>query len=228
MTLNMKKNKSLLVNTCLLLGLLTNPIHAEPYLLHTSGSMVLDKATGLVWMRCTLGETWDGKTCVGEKRGVTFSEAVQTAKSLNETGGFGGYTDWAVPKIRQLHSLVDCFDEAQLRVIRTPQIIDGSLSEDRLQQYCANVQNASIHIIAFPLTSSGPPYWSSSCDISHTKVNWVVSFYSGYVGSSSQLAAYYVRLVRLSQFLSNEAAAGFSQQLPSGIEIFQANKKSKP
>lgn len=35
---------------------------AEPYFVHKNGAMVYDQATRLVWMRCSLGQSWDGKS----------------------------------------------------------------------------------------------------------------------------------------------------------------------
>ncbi len=71
------------------------------YIAYDDGT-VLDTQTGLLWMRCALGQTWDGKTCVGEAATMTWDEACQ------QTGdGFAGCRDWRMPTFEELKTLVD-------------------------------------------------------------------------------------------------------------------------
>jgi Protein of unknown function (DUF1566) len=84
-------------------------LHAEPYFIHKDGAMVLDKATGLVWMRCALGQFWDRATCAGGKKLFTaVKNAQQEIKQLNAAGGSMRFNDWTMPTIRQLASLRYC------------------------------------------------------------------------------------------------------------------------
>jgi Protein of unknown function (DUF1566) len=212
----------------LFLGLLVFQVRAEPYVLHTSGTMVLDKATGLIWMRCTLGEKWDGQTCSGAKTGLTFDEAMGAAKTFNKAGGVGNFTDWVVPQIRQLHGLVDCFDERVNRPNRGEPAVTGEhiQSSLKLNHYCATTKNSPyIHSIAFPLTSS--ERYRSSNQYSYPGSSWGVLFEHGSVSWYGHNTKLYVRLVRASKISSNESIHGFSQQLPSGLEVFRTNQKSK-
>lgn len=62
---------------------------------------VTDTRTGLMWMRCALGQTWDGTTCVGEAKGYTWEEAM----ALHH--GFAGHDDWRLPSIDELKSIID-------------------------------------------------------------------------------------------------------------------------
>ncbi|MBI3776159.1 MAG: DUF1566 domain-containing protein, partial [Gammaproteobacteria bacterium] len=73
----MKPNQSFFA-ICLVAALLTSTTDAAPcdpnvrpettptqrFVLGTDGT-VHDKITGLTWMRCALGQQWDGKTCAG-------------------------------------------------------------------------------------------------------------------------------------------------------------------
>ena len=69
---------------------------------------VEDVVTGLQWMRCALGHYWDGETCVGYADTHTYESALQVAEMLNAGGGLGGYSDWLVPTLGELQSLVYC------------------------------------------------------------------------------------------------------------------------
>jgi len=82
--------------------------HAAPFYASKDGSTVWDEATGLVWARCSLGQKWTGKTCVGDASKHTFEDAQAAAKRFNAAGGLGGVKDWVVPAIRQLVSLRSC------------------------------------------------------------------------------------------------------------------------
>ncbi len=66
-------------------------------------STVLDKQTGLIWMRCALGQTWDGAGCTGSPTTMVWQTALQTAESTN----FAGKNDWRLPNKKELESLVE-------------------------------------------------------------------------------------------------------------------------
>lgn len=71
------------------------------YIIATDGT-VLDKQTGLIWMRCTVGQKWDGISCNGSRSFMLWQTALQTAKNNN----FAGKNDWRLPNKKELHSLV--------------------------------------------------------------------------------------------------------------------------
>lgn len=62
---------------------------------------VTDTRTGLTWMRCALGQTWDGSTCVG----VAGEHPLTRVVSLRIN--FAGSENWRVPTIDELETLVD-------------------------------------------------------------------------------------------------------------------------
>ncbi|MGI9211403.1 MAG: DUF1566 domain-containing protein, partial [Methylococcaceae bacterium] len=62
---------------------------------------VQHKKTGLVWMRCALGQTWDGQTCTGGATRYTYDEA------LKLTANYADHSDWRVPTVRELQTLVE-------------------------------------------------------------------------------------------------------------------------
>lgn len=78
---------------------------------------VLDQRTGLTWQRCPLGYAFtDGGTpdllhddrCVPPASpGFTWQGALQGAAALNAAGGFAGFSDWRLPNIKELASIVE-------------------------------------------------------------------------------------------------------------------------
>lgn len=78
----------------------TNPDTA--FTLHQDGTAT-HKATGLVWMRCSLGQRWDGKTCGGEAAAHSWGAALQAAAGAE----FAGHSDWRLPNKNELESIVE-------------------------------------------------------------------------------------------------------------------------
>ena len=128
--------------------------------------------TGLVWKRCTEGQSWNGSTCTGSAAGYTWQQAFQCADAVNAgTAGTqnAGQTDWRVPNQNELRSIVkrDC-------------------------------TNPSINQTQFPATPVSY-FWSGSPVAGVSGSAWFVDFndgldgwdYSGYAGP--------VRLVRAGQ-----------------------------
>jgi len=69
-----------------------------------SGEEVTDKRTGLVWRRCSEGQTLSGNSCTGTAAGYTHEQALARAKSANTTDSAAG---WRLPNVKELASLAD-------------------------------------------------------------------------------------------------------------------------
>ena len=67
------------------------------------GAEVIDKRTGLVWARCSLGQSWNGSTCTGTASTHTHEEALAQAQAAN----VGGASGWRLPTVKELASLAD-------------------------------------------------------------------------------------------------------------------------
>lgn len=79
----------------------SNP--AERYIIHNDGT-VTDKETGLQWMRCSLGQTWNGNGCSGNHLKLSMQDAAYAAFNSR----FLGKADWRLPTIDELKSLIYC------------------------------------------------------------------------------------------------------------------------
>jgi hypothetical protein len=72
---------------------------------HDDGT-VIHKDTGLMWMRCALGQSWDGQGCRGTYREFTWAAAAAEVERFNQQG-YAGYKDWRYPLIPELASIVE-------------------------------------------------------------------------------------------------------------------------
>ncbi len=79
---------------------------AERFVANKDGTAT-DKVTGLMWMRCSLGHTWTGETCEGDTLRASWEKTLNAVQELNKNGGFAGYTDWRVPNMKELGTIVE-------------------------------------------------------------------------------------------------------------------------
>lgn len=129
---------------------------------------VVDTSTGLMWMRCAMGQSWDAQngTCTGDAATYTWQAALKAAQTLDQGSGYAGYTDWRLPNYRELTSLARfrCHDPA-------------------------------INETAFPATAS-TNFWSATPVAAAFNVAWTVDFGTGqavYLSDGNDLP---MRLVR--------------------------------
>ena len=128
---------------------------AAPFSDHGNGT-VTDHATGLMWMQCSVGQTWQAgspASCIDTASTMIWQNALQAAFSANTVAQFG-YADWRLPNLKELESLVD---------------IEKS--------------NPAIDPSAFPNTMSDY-YWSSTSTSQTISLSsaWLVGFSDTYAG----------------------------------------------
>jgi hypothetical protein len=75
-----------------------------------SDGTATDNTTGLMWMRCSLGQVWDGKICNGKPASFVWADALKAAAGHE----FAGYSEWRLPNKNELESIVEgrCFSPA--------------------------------------------------------------------------------------------------------------------
>lgn len=104
----LSRPRSALRPLCLVLGamlmLLCGAARAG-FVVNADGT-VTDAATGLTWDRCAWGQVWDGATCTGQALTLDWQQALQASVAAN-AAAHAGQTDWRVPNVRELESLLD-------------------------------------------------------------------------------------------------------------------------
>ena len=129
---------------------------------------ITDRKTGLIWKQCLEGQS--GSDCAsGGVETFTWQQALQRAQTVNSSGGFAGFSDWRVPTIKELSSLVEhqCVGPA-INLTRFP--------------------NASNHWL-----------WSSSAVAGSAFHAWGVNFGNGSTNGILKSDSYQLRLVRSGQ-----------------------------
>lgn len=148
----------------------------DSHFLDLNDGTVVDKSTGLMWKVCTEGLTWNNGTCSGTADTFNWQLALNRPTSLNTSGGFAGHTDWRLPNIKELSSLV----ERQC----SPTINSSAFG---------NIPNSSSSL-------SVSLYWSSTPSVLTDTEAWVINFKtSGTVFQTGRTDDIFLRLVRDSQ-----------------------------
>ncbi|SEH04767.1 Lcl domain-containing protein [Candidatus Venteria ishoeyi] len=150
----------------------------------------LDKVTGLIWMRCSLGQTWNGSTCQGEATTFDWERAKKQQIS------FAGFSNWRLPTIAELRTLRYCSSGyCNTDSSYNKRNVFGGKNEE-LHFCIEDYESPTIVATVFPNT---PTYvfWSVSLRASDSDYVLDVHFRNGvdgfsYYGNNEN----YVRLVR--------------------------------
>jgi len=189
-------------------NVIASPIREEAssnFVVHSDGT-VTDTRTGLMWMRCAIGQTWDGTTCTGNPHDFTWDQAMALRHE------FAGQGDWRLPDIDELKSIID---KNQM-----PPAID-TIAFPNASDSCF-----------WSSSRSGNPnapsryFWSDSPDAKA----WYVFFNLGIAGSHSRGKGHGVRLVRGGQFLDtlndgiiSKSSSSHIQEGASGDYVISGN-----
>ncbi|MDM0086921.1 MULTISPECIES: DUF1566 domain-containing protein [unclassified Variovorax] len=72
-----------------------------------ASAVVTDPATGLRWLRCALGQTWQDGRCAGEAEALGLMDAQARVEALNAKS-HEGIAQWRLPSIVELAALRRC------------------------------------------------------------------------------------------------------------------------
>ena len=78
---------------------------SERFEINETEGVVLDRSTGLMWQQCEVGLSYnaENKSCVGSTQKLTWQQALLEANDSSHAS----YTDWHVPNIKELASIID-------------------------------------------------------------------------------------------------------------------------
>jgi hypothetical protein len=160
---NSEKQKRAVVNN----ETSVQPAQANRY--HDNGDgTVTFKANGLMWQRCSVGQTWTGETCSGHAMKMAWDDAMKL------TSNFAGHNDWRVPTNEELRSLIYCSDNK----IKT-------LGKEESGIICTGLPNSpTINTTYFPNTPGDDWFWSLSPIINKTNTTYFTNTPGDYWSSS--------------------------------------------
>lgn len=131
---------------------------------------VTDLKTKLIWKKCTEGQIWQSNNTCKYETDITpmftWKEALEMANKVNYSGGFASATNWRIPNVKELSSIIEntCYAPA-------------------------------INLNVFPVSLAGI-YWSATPYINANDYAWSVSFTYGENRMSYKHNYYLIRLVR--------------------------------
>lgn len=83
------------------------------HLQDSSNGTVIDSKTDLIWKKCSEGQVWNSNlnSCDGAAKVFNWQQALQQVQVVNLSDGENnlgvGYTDWRLPNIKELYSIVE-------------------------------------------------------------------------------------------------------------------------
>lgn len=141
----------------------------------------VDGTTGLTWMRCTVGQVWQGGVCAGESTLMSWDQAQKAGAEMV----FAGHADWRLPTRDELAGLIYC--SSGLRRAPDPDGVPGSCE--------GGFRAPTLLVTVFP-NAPAHKYWSATPDERYRFAAWGVSFYNGATGIGTHTDYVNVRLVR--------------------------------
>lgn len=129
---------------------------------------VQDKNTGLIWMRCAVGQTWDGKTCRGSAQLFSWDQAQlltqQRAQQGAQQENFARF-NWRLATVKEFSSIVEL-----------------------------QCENPAINADVFPNTPSFH-FWTATAFSNKAQSHWLIQFQYGENHTDLDSTLAHIRLV---------------------------------
>lgn len=152
-----------------------------------------DPKTGLIWMRCSVGQKWTGSSCSGDALKFNWQQAKDYVPLFNEQVAFAGEHTWRLPTITELVTIRQCSNGWMKDTNEIPDERGGNIT---VPFDCEKGSNRpTIDARMFPNTPVDF-YWSSSPDADYANLAWGVSFHYGNASFNHKDDRFRVRLVR--------------------------------
>jgi hypothetical protein len=152
--------------------------------------------TKLMWLCFTHGQTWQNGSAVGEVENLDWETALGVVKQFNLQGGYAGYTDWRMPTIDELKTLIN---------------------KNIIGDYCYYIDRDVFEELGWGW------FWSSSRCIDYPNFTcWTVSFNDGWVYETDHNETDYeigLRLVRGKPFIDTEESTNQLHLSPAPLHI---------
>lgn len=165
-----------------------------------------DPETKLYWDRCSIGQTWDGKTCQGDGLNLNWYDSQEYIQHFTNKQAKGGFSDWRLPTIQELSSIRHCSkgwamtsDSSQeskltenglMKVITIP---NNQGDDIQIPESCARKSTKpTIDELIFPNTENRF-YWSSSSYEYFNYDAWGVDFSEAYTYHINKYGYFRVR-----------------------------------
>lgn len=162
------------------------PVLSEKVYRVLSRGEVLDKSTGLVWTRCPLSVNDNpiyDFNCKGEKKIYTWTEAKDVCLNLIHEGR----SDWRLPTIRELQSIV-FYHHKPTEVVDFSQVVErafpNTVTQDDISKDYLNFFGTDTYCF---FNICYQHYWSSTTLEGFTDLIWSVNFYTGVVQWDSEI-----------------------------------------
>jgi len=161
-----------------LLIIIAVPLLGEKIYRVLSRGTVLDKSTGLIWTRCPLST--DDKpiydfNCKGEKKIYTWTEAKEACNKLVHEGR----SDWRLPTIRELQSIVFYHHKPSVQSDFS-QVVEDVFPNTVTQNDIANDYLNFFGTDTYCLYDKCyQHYWSSTNLSGYTDLMWAINFFTG-------------------------------------------------
>ena len=137
----------------------------DQFVINDDGTVTVLES-GLTWMRCVVGQQWNGKKCSGEAMRFDWGSAFKEEDKMNSGAGYAGLNNWRLPQVAELASIVE--------------------------RQCINPR---INLSVFPLTPAAS-FWTGNHKKNSTeKMAFAMSFDKNGVQKRLQQEKLYLRLV---------------------------------